>query len=198
MPSLYNLDKSWFFTINQGWHNEFLNPVFIFLTSRNSGLLILLIYLGYLIYKRNKQEWIYLLLAGATVGFANLFASSVLKPIFERTRPCQVLEGVNFWNQGKSPDWLLTDGITDYKSSKSFPSSHAANTMAFAVFVGWKYKKILPILITVAVLVGISRIYVGVHYPSDVLGGMSVGIFVAFTMRYTTEWLREKYFSKNK
>lgn len=194
METLYNFDLKWFFSINQGWHCNFLNPIFIFLTDRNSGLLILLAYLGYLIYQRDKQEWFYLVLAGVAVGLSDLFSSSVLKQLFERTRPCQIFSGINFWNQGKYPEWLITDGITDYKSSKSFPSSHAANSMAFAVFVGWRYKKIMSLLVVIAVLIGISRVYVGVHYPSDVLGGMSVGVFMAFLVKYSSEMIKEKFF----
>ena len=194
MNSLYELDKSWFLAINQGWHSELLNPVFVFLTSRSSSLFIMGIYLVYLIYKRNKQEWIYFLAAGAAVGLADLVSSSVLKPLFERIRPCEVIAGVNFWNVDGNPDWKITDGITSYKGSKSFPSSHAANSMAFALFVGWQYKKMLTLLITVAVLVGISRVYVGVHYPSDVLGGMAAGLFIAGLVRYSYEWIKEKYF----
>jgi len=59
--------------------------------------------------------------------------------------------------------------------------------MAFAVFVGWQYKKLMSLLIVVAVLIGISRIYVGVHYPSDILGGMSVGVFIAYLVKHSSE-----------
>ncbi len=68
-------------------------------------------------------------------------------------------------------------------AEQSFPSAHAAFTMALAVFVYIHYRRTLGVLLVVfASIVGISRLYVGVHYPADVAVGFLIGIGVALVL----------------
>jgi undecaprenyl-diphosphatase len=60
-------------------------------------------------------------------------------------------------------------------SGKSFPSAHAADTAAAAAVVSWAAPPVAPLAIALVVLVGISRVYLGVHYPSDVVAGWVLG-----------------------
>ncbi len=64
-------------------------------------------------------------------------------------------------------------------SEKSFPSDHTAVVFAASAAVFFYNKKLGLVLLFLSFLVGLARIYVGVHYPLDVLGGMAVGIFSA-------------------
>ena len=101
-------------------------------------------------------------------------AVGVLKYVVAEPRPFVTLENVK----------LLTDDALGYYTS--FPSGHTSGSFAFAVVVGLKYKiktlrnlrLIYPLLIF-AMLVGFSRIYIGVHYPLDVLVGAIIGIICA-------------------
>lgn len=108
-------------------------------------------------------------------------ASNVLKPAFARPRPCNVVPSTHFFNDGT---WLTTDkfGLTLYKPLFSFPSSHAANVAGQAAYWGMFYPQIVPLLTAAAVAVGFSRVYLGHHWPSDILGGYVLGVLVALVM----------------
>ena len=99
-----------------------------------------------------------------TLAASDLIASSVLKPLFDRPRPCQTLTDVHL--------------LVNCGAGLSMPSSHAAN--AFAQFAFWRTKapKMHWYLFAIAFLVAISRVFVGVHYPADVLVGAVLGLLV--------------------
>jgi undecaprenyl-diphosphatase len=61
---------------------------------------------------------------------------------------------------------------------RSFPSAHAADTAAAAIVIGWAAPALTPVAVGIAALVGISRVYLGVHYPSDVVAGWVLGAAV--------------------
>ncbi len=89
--------------------------------------------------------------------------SEQLKQLFQRPRPCLALETVR-----------LLVGCS--KTNFSFPSSHASNITAQALLCAYSYRSIAVPLFLVAAGVGYSRVYVGVHYPLDVVGGILVGL----------------------
>ena len=85
-----------------------------------------------------------------------------------RERPCVALEDVRL--------------VMGMKSSLSFPSAHAANIFGAATALTMFYRRWAGAFFAVAVCVGYSRVYVGVHYPSDVLGGAVLGTGTALAM----------------
>jgi undecaprenyl-diphosphatase len=66
--------------------------------------------------------------------------------------------------------------VVGYKSGFSMPSNHAANLAAVALLLGARYRRLIAPGVIAALVVGFTRVYVGVHYPLDVLAGYGVGL----------------------
>ena len=139
---------------------------------------ILLVWAGLVLFGRAKGRWTALMLI-PIIAASDQLSSSVIKHLVERMRPCEVLGGVHLWYGPEG--WITTPAevVRSYKSSFAFPSSHAANITASLLFLGLAYRRLLAPLLAIAALVGFSRIYIGVHWPSDVLAGTAIGAVIA-------------------
>ena len=125
------------------------------------------------------------------VAVSDQVSSHMLKPLFARIRPCNVLGHLWLWKGGV---WMMTPEpvIEIYKGSYSLPSSHASNTGAQAAWWSVLYPRTKWIWISLAVLIGYSRIYNGVHYPLDVVSGWCAGILTFLVFYYLVRpWLSE-------
>ncbi|RAU83490.1 phosphatase PAP2 family protein [Pontibacter arcticus] len=146
-------------------------------------------YLGliiYIIYRYRRQSLAMLLLAVAAVGAADYIASGIFKPYFARLRPCH------------NPDLAQVVNIVEGCGGKfGFLSSHASTGFALAVFfsliLSGKYKYFKAVLILWAFVVSYSRIYLGVHYPGDLLGGALVGALCAYLCSLLYFYVVRKY-----
>lgn len=166
MEELISWDEELFLKLNT-LHLDWLDPI----ASSITGNLIwipLYVILIYFIYRANpKGIWWVLGGLALTILVADQVTSGFMKPYYERLRPCH------------DPRW--TDIVHIYQRCGGlygFASSHAANTFGVAVFLNLKMKgkiKFLPLLFLWAALVSYSRIYLGVHYPLDILVGAFVG-----------------------
>ena len=107
-----------------------------------------------------------LLCAGVSVAVTDPLSSRLLKSLFQRQRPCHLVHTPHLLN-GCSDSW-------------SFPSSHAVNIFSEATVIALIYPKAGPWAYLFALAVGVSRVYIGVHYPFDVLGGAVIGMGVGF------------------
>ncbi len=179
--NVFDIDKSLFFFINHGAANVLFDAVMPFLTAR--GYLLILPYVAYMLFKayklKNKGQDAHIKTVFAAMGvsiFSFLLAdwlAGELKHLIGRIRPCNALEGAR-----------LLVGCT---GSYSMPSSHATNSFAYAIplfFLTRRYIDLWVRLypIALASLVAFSRVYVGVHYPSDVIAGAIFGTVIAFTV----------------
>lgn len=168
---LKSLDSGWFFSINHGLHNIFFNGVMPLISNSGSGGLIwisfglALLLLG----SRETKKASVIMLFALFISF--LLGEEVLKFLFHRARPFETLPGV----------YLLVPPPHSY----SFPSAHAANAFASAMVLARKIPVLsLPVNIF-AVVMAFSRVYVGVHYPLDVLAGAALGaVCAAFVLKY--------------
>ncbi len=159
MTFLADLDVRLFVLLNREWTNvvfDFLMPLITDFDHWRIPVIILLL----VVLARGRAETrVGLLFAILAVVAADQISSSVVKPLFDRPRPFHTLADVR----------QLVDA-----HSSSFPSSHAANTFAAGVFLAIRFRRLRPILLLPAV-VAYSRVYVGVHYPFDVLAGSVLG-----------------------
>ncbi len=115
---------------------------------------------------KGKKAWPILIAIGVAVGLNDFICHTFLKEIFQRIRPCQALE--------------LPHAIYNCSTSFSFPSNHASNSFTLATLIALLNRNIAPLTFTLAGLVSISRVYLGVHYPTDILGGAACGIVMGY------------------
>lgn len=150
----------------------------LFITNKWASIPLYILLLYFLRQNTDIQQFalivfLIILLITFTDQTANLFKNN-----FQRLRPCNLpLKDRSIANCGRF----------------GFFSAHAASSMALAIFVGCilrpSYKYILPVLILWSLLLGYSRIYVGVHFPGDVLVGFAFGVFYGTVFLYLKKYL---------
>lgn len=157
----------WYY-LNAIWHNSFLDAVIPYFRNQWTWAplyLFLLIFMP-LNFKRKGVMWLVFFLM--TFAFADYLSGGLLKPYFQRIRPCNNPYLIN-----------VVHTIVPCGSGFSFPSSHAANHFGLAVFMGATLKNvskwIWPVVILWAILIAYAQVYVGVHFPGDVIGGAILG-----------------------
>lgn len=183
-----SLDRQIFFLINNGLANPVLDFLMPLITNKKNWFIPIGIAWILLIWKGGRRGRIVAFLIIPILVAADQTSSSILKHTFDRLRPCKVLDNVRL---------LIPCG-----SGYSFPSSHATNiSAAFMPFI-YYYGKYAAVWIIIILLVGFSRIYVGVHYPLDVLGGFVVGttisILFIFLFRIVEKRLKPSLESRDK
>jgi undecaprenyl-diphosphatase len=172
MEWILTLDRELFLELNGGFRSPLLDQIMAFLSTTYAWIPLHLFLLYLLGVNFRGQTWVWLAAIGLTILLADQISSSVMKPLFERLRPSH------------DPD--LTDKVflvNGYRGGRyGFASSHAANTFGVATllwFVLKKYRPWIGLLFIWALLVGYTRIYLGVHYPGDILGGFVIGFLCA-------------------
>ena len=118
-----------------------------------------------LLWFKRMRGFALLLATGLAVGLSD-FLGAMTKELVARDRPCHVLSGLR--------------EIANCSNSFSFPSNHAINSFTAATLISLSYKRAAYDLYTLAILIGYSRVYLGVHYPSDVLSGALCGILIGY------------------
>jgi undecaprenyl-diphosphatase len=184
LDRLAQVDRALFEILNGRWQNPFFDAIMPVLSDeRKFKPIFLIVFLGLMIFGKAKGRW-----AAAMVipllALSDQTSSNLLKHAFERVRPCHVLANVHLL-AGCSGSW-------------SMPSSHAANSAAAAVHFLLFYPRWRLPLAVLGFAIGYSRVYVGVHYPADVLVGFAVGTACAFVIQGLYRLLRWAWAAQQK
>lgn len=175
LDQLIALDHIWFKAINQGLSNPFFDFLMPLLRDRYTWLPLYAFLIYFWIKNFGKAGWLMVLFTLLCFGLADYTSASIIKPAVARLRPCNEL---GFKEQINS---LVRCG-----SGFSFPSSHAANHFALALFFislfykQWKW--VLPLALLWAASIAFAQVYVGVHFPVDVLSGALLGALIGYLM----------------
>lgn len=167
---LEQTDQSLFLALN-GCHNAFFDHFFWLVSGKYIWIPLYLFIAFLIIRKYKKQSWIIILSAIMVVILTDQTSVHLFKNIFMRYRPSH-----NFDLQG------LIHLVNGYSGGLfGFVSSHAANSFGIAIFTALflKNKWYWIFILLWAALVSYSRIYLGVHYPADIIGGMVLGFLWA-------------------
>lgn len=176
LQHILSLETDFLLWIQNHVRQEWMNPIWIGITKLGDGGLVWITgSLLLLIPKKTRKVGVCSLIALAGSLLVN---NVILKNLVARTRPYDVIEGLHSLI-GKQNDF-------------SFPSGHTGSSFAAAtvMFCGLK-KRYGSFAMILAALIGFSRMYVGVHYPSDVIGGALIGAVIGY-MVYTVSLLFEK------
>lgn len=178
MEIITEFDTKFFLWLN-GFHNEFMDSVMLVITNRRTWIPLYLLLLVYLYRNLKRKKLLVIFSIIITVSLADFVTSGLMKPFFERLRPCYNAELTNLVHvPGKCGGRF------------GFASSHAANTFSLLgsllFILGWKNNWTRFMLVW-AVIVSYSRIYVGVHYPADIVVGMLVGFLISLFIHQLTK-----------
>ncbi len=161
----------------QGLHRDWLDPVMVFFSAiGNSGFCWIVLSVVLACIPRTRKCGVTMLLSMAlTFVLGNLF----LKNLVARPRPCAVDKSVTL--------------LVPFPSEYSFPSGHSASSFTAAAALFAYQRRIGLIALFVAAVIAFSRMYLFVHYPTDILGGICIGVLDAFlVVRLMRAWERRR------
>lgn len=148
------------------FNHNLANPVCDWLSDRlfdsNLGIILLLGLIAILIWKSNVRLRLAVILAVMAVLITDPTTHYILKTLFGRIRPCHALAGLRL--------------IAGCGGLYGMPSNHAVNSFAAAGILTYFYRRAWYLFLTIAGIIGLSRVYLGKHYPSDIAAGALFGI----------------------
>jgi len=167
LESLISLDEILYFWINNSLSNGLFDLLLVPLRHKMFWIPLYLFLISYIILNYKSKSWVVFVGIICTIGLSDFISSSVIKKSIKRVRPCHQtqLEPI-----ARVP---CTNGF-------SFTSSHATNHFAIGTFFflflsGFKYRWVFLLW---AGIISFAQVYVGVHYPLDVVAGGLVGICI--------------------
>ncbi len=192
---LESIDRSIVLTINS-WNTPLFDEIMWVLSGKITWIPLYLFLIGLGFFKFEwKKALLYIGCVVISIGLTDLICSGVIKEMAQRYRPSHNLLLTDILHF-----YTFEDGSVYKGGQYGFVSSHAGNFFSLAWIAGLilkpYYKRALPTLLILAVVISYSRIYLGVHYLSDIIGGFIVGTIVSVIIyRYFYLKLSVKYFS---
>lgn len=166
MTEWINSVDTWlFYAINKGWSNPIGDVIFPFITAVKHWYAVYVAALLYAVFRAGWKGKVCALLLCIGVAIADPLASRVIKERVQRPRPYVTLAEV------RTP--------AGASGGFSFPSAHATNNFMAAFVCSYFFRKQQALWYAIAMCIALSRVYCGVHYPLDVVGGALVGTVVA-------------------
>lgn len=165
---LNNLDTAVFHFFNSTIANPLFDKLFPFITHLNSWLLLYVFFIAWMLWKGGKAGRICVITLFLGIFLSDFIISNWLKELIARPRPCHVLSDIKL--------------LVDCGPGMSLPSSHAVNMFTAAVILSFYYNKYRWVFFTVAALVAFSRVYIGVHYPFDIIIGACLGALIGYSI----------------
>lgn len=168
-----NIDRRLFYAINTGTANDFFDQLMPFLRNSFAWAPLYLFIILFVIINFKKTGWIWLLFGICTIACTDLTGARIFKALFERLRPCQEVEMIGY----------VRLVLGRCSSGYSFVSNHAINHFGLAAFIFFsshKYLKYCWVFFIWAALIGFAQVYVGVHYPFDVVSGALLGCLFGY------------------
>jgi undecaprenyl-diphosphatase len=164
LQTLDAYDKAAFSFVQTSLRNSLFDFLMPLVSEKRNWLVPLMGIFFYFFVKDKKEGGLFLLLSLFLILLVDAIAT-VLKGEFLRLRPQQTLSEIGM--------------LMQRPASSSFPSNHAANSFALATLLAFYHPKMIWVFLAAAALVAFSRIYLGQHYPLDVLGGALLGVAFA-------------------
>ena len=189
--TIKSIDESLFLFLN-AQHNSFFDPL-MWLFSNKLFWTPLYAWFLWLLYTKYPKHFWTVLIAIVLMIVASDQLSNFAKNNFMRLRPSQ-----------EPHLYSLVHTVNEYRGGMyGFYSAHTANAFAVAFFListlAGSKKYIIPVILTYSILTAYSRIYLGVHYPGDILTGAIMGLLIGTSFAYFHHKLRAKFlsFAKN-
>lgn len=168
------IDLQLFTLANETWKNGVFDVLMPLVSSKYLFFGIFVILAGWAVIRRGPKALIPFGVVLAGLGLTD-FTTNFIKDAIGRVRPLNGLPGTWYIESGhwiQRPD----DFLPNKTHGSSYPSAHAANTMCLATLCMVLWKRTRPWILVVPLVVGYSRLYLGKHYPSDVLMGWLYGL----------------------
>ncbi|MES2429529.1 MAG: phosphatase PAP2 family protein [Bacteroidota bacterium] len=174
MEKILQWDTAIFRLINSTGSNSFSDWITPFLRNPLTWYPLYLFLLLFAAINYKKNGWWWVAFCAITVIMANYISSGIMKPTFNRLRPCNVPE---------YSSWINI--LVHRPQNGSFTSSHAANHFGFAMYfymtLKQNFAKWKPALFFVwAIAICYAQVYIGIHYPLDIIGGAIIGIVIGY------------------
>ncbi len=174
LENIMHYDEMIFHKINTGLANPFFDAVFPLLRDKYFWIPLYSFILLFAFFNHKIKAYWFVLFLILCVGISDVISHRVIKQIVKRERPC------------RNPDIQPVRTLVSCGGGYSFTSNHAANHFALSMFIifvlGARHRVVKIWLFLWAFVVSFAQVYVGVHYPLDVLGGGGIGFLVAIIL----------------